>query len=498
MIPRYSNASIDSIWSNEAKLGRWQDVELAVIWARVRLGLTEESVYTAIHGALTANENKPDIPHWLELDRKLHHDLNAFIEERQRFIPTELQSEFHKDMTSYDTEEAAFSLALIQSHTFVDTALAKLIQLLKEKAQTYRATIMLERTHGQGAKLRSFGGRLLTYVADLEYARGLLQHGVVQCTQSRLSGAIGNYGGGLTPEIEEETLKTLYLTPYIGATQIMPRGIYAPLAQSLWVLCETLGKIAVDFRLGARSGNPLWHEPFSKMQKGSSAMPHKKNTIRTEQMEGMVRMARGRVTSIVSGISTWEARAIEQSCVERVDWPDLFHITLQMLKVITDVLDGMKVYPDNMLEEIQASRCTYASDEAKNFLATEFGKRGLPANDAYRIIQLGSFCIFEPGPLRLKMREDLATNLTQAGFLLSTYTRLPVKPASTNLRDIVAEARLFPVSSLEADQPIVDTWNLLLKDLFADKEVRSVWRNLFEPAYLLKQEASIFNHFLDT
>ncbi|MEK7602051.1 MAG: lyase family protein [Patescibacteria group bacterium] len=496
MIPRYSNPEIDYLWSDAEKLLRWERVELAVIKARVNLKLTDASVYNQIELALA--NNAPDVAWWLERDRVLHHDLNAFLEERQRFIPNELQSEFHKDMTSYDTEEAAFAIALRESHEYVDNELSALLESLEKMAKDYRYTIFLERTHGQAAKLRTFGGRLLTYVADLQLARDQLKVGVGYCMQSRLSGAIGNYGGGLTPRIEKEALNILGLSAYVGATQIMPRSIYAPLAQSLQVLCETLGKIALDIRLGARSGQPLWHEPFGKLQKGSSAMPHKKNTIRTEQMRGMVLLARGRVASIVAGIQTWEARAIEQSCVERVDWPDLFHITLRMLNVMTEVLTKLVVYPDNMLEEIQASRCTYASDEAKNFLAGKLAERALPANEAYRIVQLASFCAFEPGPARQELREARAESLEKADAFLTSFELVPTVPTSTNLRDIISSGLLYPVDSLQASVDDIIPWNLLLKDLFKDESVMNEWNNLFRPSHLLQQETSIFNHFLDT
>ena len=168
---------------------------------------------------------------------------------------------------------------------------------------------------------------------------------------SKLSGAIGNYGS-INPEVEIKALELLELQPYYGATQIMPRELYAPLAQALAQIVSTLNKIAMAIRLGARSGNPIYHEPFKKTQMGSSAMPHKKNTIRTEQIEGMERMAHNYLQMIMENIKTWEERAIEQSCVERVAWPDLFHVTIHSLRSMNFVLSGLQVYPDNMLREI--------------------------------------------------------------------------------------------------------------------------------------------------
>lgn len=498
MIPRYENAAIKDIWSDEAKLARWQVVELAVIEARVKLGLTDKSIFDAIDGALSAEENEPDIALWHQLDKELKHDLNAFIHERRRFIAPEFQSEFHKDMTSYDTEEPAFAHTLVESHHVVDRNLDNIIGMLKMQAVKYRYTLMLERTHGQGAKLRSFGGRLLTYVAELEFHRRMLHHAIVQISQnSRLSGAIGNYGGGLTPEIELETLDSLFLVPFIGATQIVPRSVFAPLAQSLANLCETFGKMALDFRLGARSGNPLWQEPFGKLQMGSSAMPHKKNTINTEQMGGMAIMARSYATGLASCIQTWEARAIEQSCVERVFWPDLFHVTLRMLSIMEKVYGDMTIYPDNMLAEVHDSRGTYASDEAKNFLAEEFGKRGIDADTAYRVIQLASFDIFAVNSERQKLRDTVPSSAEETEESVSSNKAFRLPPATQSLRDYIPMAELRVVPTLNATKRDVAEWNGLLREVFADETTRGAWEEIFKPSHLLKQEAHIFDHLLN-
>lgn len=489
MIPRYAHALIDVICGDKEKLERWQRTELAVIGARSRLGLLSEETHQRIHVLLSASP--PDVDWWLAREAEVGHDYAAFVDERQRHLPAGLQSEFHKNMTSYDGEESAFALALLASSAIVRKQLQDLFSAMRKLAFTHRYTLMLDRTHGQWAKLRSFGSRVLTWIAPLTFAVEQFDSAALACTYSRISGAIGNYGSGLSPEIEREALAMLGLEPFPGATQIMPREIYAPLAQSLLLLCESLGKIALDVRLGARSGFPLYHEPFGSRQKGSSAMPHKKNTIATEQVEGMVRLARGYVSSITSSIATWEARAIEQSCVERVAWPDLFHVTLRIISVMQRVLGGLVVYPDNMLREVVESRGTFASDEARDFLAQQCGERGIPAEVVYRIVQLASFCVFEPVGFWARARTARPESADDMDALLLVAIDASVT-APVSIKDIIAKAGLFPVADLEATSDDIAEWNDLLRDIFSNPALSEEWQALFRPSHVLAQEEYLF------
>jgi hypothetical protein len=244
----------------------------------------------------------------------------------------------------------------------------------------------------------------------------------------------------------------------------------------------------------ARSGTPLVHEPFSKIQKGSSAMPHKKNTIITEQMEGMVRLARGYVLALTSNISTWEERAIEQSCVERVAWPDLFHVVSRIVTQMTKVCSGLVVYPDRMLQEVIEARGTYATDEAKNFLAAELAKKGIPAEDAYRVVQLASFNAFA------SMTDgEFRGPLTQ-GYEYADDVVLGIRSLHSGTTDgissRIAEGWLFAVPSLKATEEDVARWNACLKEIFTDAETTRRWVEVFTPTYLLRNEAALFERII--
>lgn len=499
MHPRYQKEAIANIWADANKLNLWQTVELTVLHARVLLHRLEQKTYEEIEKTLKANPIRLDV--WKKNDKEMHHDLNAFLAERREFLPLHFQHLFHQGMTSYDTEEPAFGIMLITTSGIVKERLRDLMQTVKEMAQKYRHTLMLARSHGQEAKLQSFGKRCLTWYQDLGCCLAQIEKAEENLTFSKLSGAIGNYGD-LDPELEEAALKLLGFKPYYGATQIMPRVIYTPLAAALCQTTMLTHKIALDIRLGARSGLPLFQEPFGAKQKGSSAMPHKKNTITAEQMEGMARMALGYLTMIMSNIPTWEERAIEQSCVERVAWPDLFHVTVHSLEAInTRVLKKLTVLPDNMLEEIVRSRGCYASDEAKNVLAEILEPHKVTAEDVYRIIQLACFNLFEPNELRKAMRDDIATTMNEMSRQANDrdINRQLTTFMPGHLRGIITGGALRVSPQLAIDASEVEKWNTLLRHTFstpANKPNNDRWEKIFRPSYLLRHEPILFQRVL--
>jgi len=492
MVKRYENPIIEKIFRDEAKLQLWQDTEMAVIKARVNLNMIAPEIYDQILAILQSNPI--DVEWWKKRDEEIHHDLNAFIDERIRHLPGHLHQYFHKNLTSYDTEEPAFAQTLVTAFCLIMALSKTLEQTLKTLALKHRHTIMNGRTHGQEAEMQSFGARCLTWLADYRVAREALEQSLDNLKYSKLSGAIGKYGS-LDPKIEEEALRILVFTPFYGATQIMPRILYAPIAQNLCNLVVVIDKIGMDIRLASRSGRPLLQEPFKKKQKGSSAMPHKKNTIRTEQLEGMARMAKGYMIMITDNIKTWEERAIEQSCVERVAWPDLFHVTAQSLKVLDGVLNGLTVYSDNMLQELYESRGVYASSEVKEFLKERLNNDWIKHEDAYRIVQLACFNVFEPGAKRLAIREKKATSFTESLELLQTIGSMPPEKI-ISIEKFIPEARLRVSDSLDLGPQQIDIYNQSLRELFSQDGVIKEWKKLFTPEFLLKNEDFLYQQIL--
>ncbi len=493
MIKRYSDSWITETWSLERKFTNWQKVELAVIQARESLGQIPLGTLLEIQNIL---ERSPvDVAYIDDREKVLLHDLNSFLEERCRFLSPALQAEFHKRMTSYDTEEAPFAMCLRQSCDVVLDETGALLGEIENQAIKYRYTPMNARTHGQEAEMQSFGKRCLTWYVELRTARDALLALQSNLSFSKLSGAIGT-NSGIEPELEEAALKILGFKPFVGATQIMPRILYSPIAGALADLVTVIDKIAGDIRLGARSGRPIYQEPFGKKQKGSSAMPHKKNTIVDEQNEGMARMARHYSAGIKENIKTWEERTIEQSSVERVFWPDLFHVTLRAIKNTTRVISGLVVYPDNMLVEIIESRGCYASNDAKETLLELGAPFGLEREQAYRIVQLACFNAFEPDDNMRELRGSPPDSLDQADHWLDELSQNGGRLFRDipNVRDIISNAELHVSAELDADEGTVEKWNAILRQIFNPNTAknRTEWRTIFLPSHILANEAHLF------
>lgn len=492
MDERYINPEIRQIWGNEHKLALWQDTELAVMGAMFRSGEMSQENYNRAYMIL---RNAPiDIDWWKQKDNEIHHDLNAFIEERRRHLPPEIGIYLHRKITSYDTEEPAFAVMIKESLEVVIKKYDILLRAIVGQASKYRYTIMNGRTHGQEAELQTFGKRCLTWIAELNVCRDNLQKTMEGLQYSKLSGAVGNYGKSLNPELEKEALRILCFEPFYGSTQIMPRVIYAPIAEALCQLVYALNNIALAIRLGARSGNPIFQEPFGKKQTGSSTMPQKKNTILTEQIEGMSRMAKGYFNMILENIKTWEERAIEQSCVERVAWPDLFHVTVRALTVMDKVISGLRVYPDHMLLEIINSRGCYAASEAKEFLKKYGVHFDLSAEDAYRIVQLAAFNVFDPDEEAQRLRDNPARSLIEAEQSFKSFKN--AKHEIVSIQEIIKNADLKVSSQLEIKEERIRKWNEILSEIFHNPVNRRLWNEIFRISTLLENENTLYQEIL--
>lgn len=490
MHSRYVHLGIADIWSDNYKLCLWQQVELAVIWARQNLGMVPPEVHEKMQAALSSNPI--DLAWWEQEDSQVGHDLNAFLSERCRFLPKDLQRYFHDGLTSYDTEEPAFAIMLRESLDFVFGEIACIQEILAKMAEKYRYTVMLARTHGQWAELQTFGKRCLCWRQALLVDQTVLTEAASRTQVSKLSGAIGGYGG-VSWEVELAALEALQLKPFYGATQIIPRELYVPVANALYQTVMTLAKIALDIRLGARSGQVIFQEPFGKKQMGSSAMPHKKNTVLTEKVRGLARLAKGYAGMIQGGIMTWEERTIEMSCVERNAWPDLFHTVMHALVTMRKVLERLQVFPGRMLREIKDSRGCYAAGPAKQFLLQEGAVAGFTPDTAYRIVQLAAFNVFEPSTW-----EDGFNRASLDCFDKSDGELLCRWPESQplSIRDIIPQGLLRPSTQLDASAAMVSEWNVLLRRLFDGAETVERWECLFKPSELLKGEAKLYQELL--
>ncbi|NTU98791.1 hypothetical protein HGA64_02170 [Candidatus Falkowbacteria bacterium] len=488
MDKRYEQERIVVIWSNENKLSLWQKSELAAIKASASLGEFDMAIYDQIETILL---HQPiDIAWWLNWDKVIGHDLNAFVAERVRHLPLELQIFLHKKLTSFDTQEPAFGRMLLDSLAVVEEGCDAFEEVLIDMARKYRYTIMNSRTHGQEGELMTFGARILSWLADFRIAREILSDAKSRLKYSKMSGAHGKYGS-ISPKMEKIALQILGFTPYYGATQIIPRVIYTPVAQALSDMVQLLNKIAVEIRLNARSSRPLMREPFGKKQTGSSAMPHKRNPVKAEQIAGMARMANGYKVMLESNIETWEERDIAQSSVERVAWPDIFHVMVYSLNSMTAILSGLQVYPENMLLEIYESHEVAGSSELKEFLKEKMSAHGFGYEAAYRTMQLACFNLFEPSDELLKLRRP-AESFSEASSMLNALQYLPRPSRIVSISEFIPQANLRVSGELAATQEEVDTYNTCLATIFADPVNRKEWDGIFNPAEMLHNENELF------
>ncbi|OGY41890.1 MAG: hypothetical protein A2Y82_05565 [Candidatus Buchananbacteria bacterium RBG_13_36_9] len=490
MIERYSDPEIKKIWTNEEKLKRWQDTELAVIKARTKLGTYPSNVYDLIANTL---KNTPiDIKDWLAKEEKTRHDLNAFLLERTQHLERVLHQFFHDSMTSYDTEEAPMSLMLLASVAVVEKACYKLLGILSDKVKRYQFTPMLGKTHGQEAKLQSVGKRFFTWYVKLLVSFLELQKAKENIYFSKLSGAIGNYQG-VTPEEEKIALEIMGLKPFKGATQIMPRQLHQPLANALTMIIGSLSQMAMDIRLGARSGNKIFQEYFDKKQMGSSAMPHKKNPIDDENQEGMFILGKNYAQMLRDIMVTWEERSIEQSSVERVAWPDLFHVVMRSFKNMTRVIEKLLIFNDNMLLEIINSKGCYASEDVKEWLMKKGEPYGLTYEDAYRIVQLAAENAHDVSPYRKALRANPPDSLEAAQKLLQIMDEQFRHACNSydGIDDIIIGCKLTYTPELGISAEEIERWKSILLKIFNRETIES-FLEIFSIKYQLRNEHFLF------
>lgn len=492
MIPRYAIPIVSTICSLPAKYVRWLKVEIAIIQARINLELIPKDKGELLIAQL---QEHPIDANWIdEREITIKHDLNAFLEERLRFVDLELQQYFHQGATSYDTEEPALSNMLINVGNLIIHECVPLKESLLAKAYRYRYTPMLGRTHGQEAKIQSFGKRFADYVFNFNKIMTEFDEVLKSLEYSKISGAIGNYSS-IDPEVEQEALRILGLKPFIGATQILPRTIHGELAKKIQSLACLIEQIALDVRLGARSGLPICRENFGKGQKGSSAMPHKRNTILAEQLCGIKRLIDAYVNALVGNSTTWEERSIDQSCVERVAWEDLFHSIIYSIQKATALTTGLVVLPDNMMKEIINSRGCYASDEVKDFAKKYGSEYELDAEDSYRLVQLASFNVHEPIGFWKDLRETEITSLQHAQNLLMEAMQQPVE-IPQSIQKVLVNGALKVSDELEATEEQVSQWNDVLKKIFASEEKVEEFNTLFSIPQILRNEHYIFDNLM--
>ncbi len=377
MIKRYSTEEMEKVWIPLAKFTNWARIEIAVLEAKKIIGELTVDIPDNLLASIKINPKKIDK---IEA-KKTKHDVIAFLMHTEPQLPPELQSHWHQGLTSMDVQDTGLSLQLVASVRQLLARIEGLMVAIEEKAIKFKYTPMIGRTHGIHAEPITFGVKLANWYSELERCRERLERLLVLVAVGTISGAVGMYT--LDPRIEEIVCEILYLEP-ITATQIISRDIIAEYATTLAIIAGSLEKIAVTGRTLQRTEILEAQEFFDINQRGSSAMPHKKNPIGFENVSGLVRIIRHNASVALEQISTWDERSIDNSGSERIFLPDSSILLDYLLKRLTDLISKWIIYPEKIKENIGLTKGLIYSQDVQKLVAE---KSNLPKQKAYGLVR---------------------------------------------------------------------------------------------------------------
>ena len=376
MIPRYSPKDMKAIWTDEAKFERWLQLEIAAVEARFEAGIVPREALEAIKE--NARFNVDEI---LEIERETKHDVIAFLTNVNQYVGP--QSRYiHEGLTSSDVGDTCLAMQMRDAGRILLKDVERLIEVLAERAVEFKYTLEMGRTHGIHAEPTTFGLKLLLWRQEMLRNLERLKRAVENVSVGKISGAVGTYQH-LSPEIEAAVCNKLGLKPSPISTQILQRDRHAEFLTTLAIIASSIEKFSVEFRHLQRTEVRETEEFFSKGQKGSSAMPHKRNPITFERLTGLARIVRSNSIAAMENVALWHERDISHSSVERVIMPDSTIALCYMLRTFTDTLKNLLVYPERMEENFNTS---YGLTLSQTLLLALTGK-GLTREEAYKLVQ---------------------------------------------------------------------------------------------------------------
>ena len=387
MIPRYSREEMASIFSERAKFSRWLEVEILAVEARVRLGEVPVDDLTEIKEKAAF-----DVQRIAEIEAVRHHDVVAFVENIRENVG-EAGRHIHFGMTSSDVLDTATAVALRDAGDLLVEGIGRLTQVIKEKALEHRDTVMVGRTHGVHAEPTTFGVKLAGWVFELARDRDRLRRARDQVAVGKLSGAVGTYSQ-LDPEVESYVCDRLGLEIEPAATQVTARDRHAEFLSAIATTGASLERFAQEIRHLQRTEVREAEEPFAAGQKGSSAMPHKRNPIICERICGLARLLRAYALTGFENVALWHERDISHSSVERVTFADSCTLLDYMMHKFAWVMKDLRVYPDRMKENLDAS---WGLVHSQTVLTTLLSKGTLQREDAYALVQRNAMAAWEEG-----------------------------------------------------------------------------------------------------
>ena len=396
MIERYTMPEIGRIWENENRFRIWLDIEILACEAQASLGKIPAEAVAEIR-----EKADFDVERILQIEAEVHHDVIAFLTNVAEYVGEPARF-IHYGMTSSDILDTTLAVQMKQAGELILGKLDDLIAVLKRQAVAYKDTVCVGRSHGVHAEPLTFGFKIAVWYSEMLRNRKRLLNALETVSVGKISGAVGTFAH-MEPCVEEYVCEKLGLEPAAISTQILQRDRHAEYLSALAIIASTIDKIAVEIRHLQRTEVLEVEEPFGSKQKGSSAMPHKKNPIISERLSGMARLLRGNLVAGLENVALWHERDISHSSVERVILPDSTITLYYMLDKASYLLAGMNVNADRMLRNMEDTRGLVFSQSVLLRLID----KGVSREDAYRLVQRNALKVYHnETTLLTELRQD--------------------------------------------------------------------------------------------
>jgi adenylosuccinate lyase len=376
MIQRYTRPEMAELWSIENKYRKWLEVEIAACEAWAELGEIPEEALREIKQKAGYDVKRID-----EIEATVKHDVIAFLTSVSEHVG-EASRYIHKGLTSSDILDTSLALLMRDAAEIILRDIDSVLKVLKDKALQYRNTPCMGRSHGVHAEPMVFGLKFALWYEEMKRNFKRMERAKEVISYGKLSGAVGTFSN-IPPEVEERVLNKLGLKAEPVATQVVQRDRHAEYLQALSLVAATVEKIAIEIRHLQRTEVLEAEEPFTHGQKGSSAMPHKRNPVGSENLSGLARVVRANTIAALENIALWHERDISHSSVERIIIPDSTTLVNYMLNRLKGILEGLHVYPERMKENIQRSYNLFFSQRVLLALT----EKGLSREKAYELVQ---------------------------------------------------------------------------------------------------------------
>ena len=376
MIERYSREIMTKIWSPENRFKTWLEIEIRACEALCKLGRIPEAALKNIQQKANFNVERID-----EIEQVTKHDVIAFTTCMGEYVGEDSRY-IHWGLTSSDVLDTSFSMQLKQASEIILKDIDDLLEVLKDKAMEHKLTMMIGRSHGIHAEPITFGLKMALWYDEMKRQKTRMERAKEAISVGKISGAVGTFAHN-PPFVEEYVCKKCGLKPAPISTQIIQRDIYAEFFTTLAQIGASLEKFAVEVRHLQRTEVSEASEYFSAGQKGSSAMPHKKNPVLSENVSGLVRILRGNALAAMENVALWHERDISHSSAERVIGPDSTIVLDFMLVRMTGVIKNLIIYPENMQANMEKTKGLYYSQK----VLLELTLRGVSREDGYRLVQ---------------------------------------------------------------------------------------------------------------